>query len=87
VGLPAGSSGPATSPQRDITMTRDNHRVVHKQDHTGRRSLCGVELPDECPTYYFTHEQLVRCHQCAGLELSYEGNILTGYYPTVRRKQ
>lgn len=61
--------------------------VVHVQDGSGRRSLCGVQLPDECPTYYVPQEELVNCGKCAEHDFGYEGNIFTGYYTVVKRKQ
>lgn len=61
--------------------------VVHVQDDSGRRSLCGVALPEECPTYSVPEEKLVDCGTCAGLELRYEGSVFTGYYPIVVRKE
>jgi hypothetical protein len=69
-------------------MQRDVQReVVHVQDGSGQWSLCGVQLPDECPTHYTPQEELVNCDQCDELEWGYEGTILTGYYPVIKRKQ
>jgi len=61
--------------------TNSGRTVIHIQDTSGRRSLCGVPLPDECPTYYVPQETLTHCDTCTTRGRGYEGNILTGYYP------
>jgi hypothetical protein len=59
--------------------------VIHVPDTTGQRSLCGTQLPDECPTYSVPEEDLMNCSACQNLAAEgvgqYAGNILTGYYP------
>jgi hypothetical protein len=63
-------------------MNKNSERtIIHIQDTSGRRPLCGVQRPDECPTYDVSQEKLTHCDTCNKHDREYQGNSPTGYYP------